>query len=240
MKKVFFTLIFAIFFVCDAWANEDVSKYIEDCLAVIDKPNIKAKSSYGYLQYNFDKDEDFLRKKTSELYNERGLKLPDDHKVLGLTVVRLGFELDVGVGMISVSNDKYCLYPTDINAYIGYSAPIIYILKDLQKGSCKYDVALKHEKTHMEIYINALDYFLPKFKDTVENLLYKVGVKIIDKPKDDQSRLIVAKKFSEVYHNYVKKQVDEWWNILSVEQGKLDTMENYDLENRICREIDKK
>ena len=238
MRKVFFTLIFTLLFINNAMAN-DASRYIEDCLSVIDKPKLKTTSSYGKLKYDFSKDEDFLRKKTNEYYDGREKVFPDDYDVLGLTTVRLGFDLDVDVNIISVSNGKHCAYPTSIKAHMGYSVPTIYILNDLKKGSCRYDVALKHEKTHMEIYIHALDYVMPMFKAAVERLFDEVGVRIIDKPNSDKEMFKVAEGLSNDYRDHIKKQIDVWWKKLHEEHDKLDTLESYKLEARICEEIDK-
>ncbi len=236
MKKVFFTLIFVIGFVNNAFAN-NLSRYIEDCLAVIDKPEIKTTSSYGNLKYNFSKDEEFLRSETAKKYAEQGQEFPVEYKPIGLTKVRQGFDFDMEVGVISISDGKYCVYPKKIEAYIGYYVPTIYILKGLQKETCVYDVALRHEKTHMEIYILALDYFMPIFKKSVEGLLNKVGVKIADNVNDTEN---VAKALNEAYVNQIKYEVDAWRKTVEDEQMKLDSMNNYILENRICNEIDKK
>lgn len=90
--------------------------------------------------------------------------MPQDLVPVGLTKVRDGFDFNMTVGHIEISHGYSCLYPQEINAHLGYYVPTIYILKDLQKGTCLYEVALRHEKTHMQIYIEALDYFLPEFK----------------------------------------------------------------------------
>lgn len=239
MKKVFFTLIFALIFMNNAFANnKDIdARYIEDCLAIIEKPYLEVSSSYGSLKYNFDKDEDFLRKETVKKYKEQGKVLPADYKVVGLTKVRQGFEFNMDIGIIGVSGGKYCVHPKKIYTYIGYYVPTIYILKDLPKDSCVYDVALRHEKTHMEIYLHALDYFIPSFKKSVEGLLDKVGVRIANNIKDAEKK---ANILNEEYIKELKSDVDAWVKHVEEEQMMLDSGENYDLERRICEEVDKK
>ncbi len=236
MKKVFFTLIFVVVFINNAVAK-DVSRYVNDCLAVIDQPKLKITSSYGKLKYNFDKDEDFLRKETIKKFATQGDMLSIGYKPLGLTVVRQGFEFDMEVGVVSVSDGMSCFYPKNIKAHVGYYVPTIYILKYLEKDTCMYDVALRHEKTHMEIYIHALDYFMPVFKKAAEGLLGRVGVKIAD---NDGA---FEKKAMELYENYksrLQSEFDNWRKSVEEEQSKLDSMDNYTLETRICNEIDKK
>lgn len=237
MKKVFFTLILLMIFANNTFANNDVSKYVEDCLAVISKPDIKITSSYGKLKYNFDKNEDFLRKETERKYVEQGQRMPDDYKPIGLTKVRQVLDFNMEVGVIGVSDAKYCVYPKKIDAHLGYSVPTIYILKGLEKGSCVYDLALRHEKTHMEIYIHALDYYLPTFKKSVYDLLDNKGVRIANNTKEAES---MAEKLNEDYLSEIKSSVNLWRKQVEEEQMKMDSIENYTLESRICSEIDKK
>ena len=255
MKKVFFTLILLMIFANNTFANNDVSKYVEDCLAVISKPDIKITSSYGKLKYNFDKNEDFLRRETERKYVEQGQRMPDDHKPIGLTKVRQVLDFNMEVGVIGVSDAKYCVYPKKIDAHLGYSVPTIYILKGLEKGSCVYDVALRHEKTHMEIYIHALDYYLPTFKKSVyeHDLLQKYAdrwgsgncgcsntASYSKRTNDTKEAESMAEKLNEDYLSEIKSSVNLWRKQVEEEQMKMDSIENYTLESRICSELDKK
>jgi hypothetical protein len=89
----------------------------------------------------------------------------------------------------------------------------------------------------MEIYIHALDYFMPIFKKAVEGLLGRVGVKIAD---SDGAFEAAAKELYENYKLQLKSEFDNWRNSVEEEQKKLDSIDNYTLESRICNEIDKK
>ena len=237
MKKVFFTLIFAIFFVCEALAKGDVSRYVDDCLSLIDKPKIKVTSSYGYLKYDYTKDNEYLTRLTIKNWNKIGKYIPEDFIVGGLAVAPLSSDFNMDVKAIGVSDGKYCVYPSSIDAYVGYSVPKIYISKDLIKGTCEYDLAVRHENTHMEIYFLALEYFLPKFKDTVGGLLDEVSVSIVNNEKEIEEE---AKKLSMKYREVVKAKIDDWWEGVQEEQWMMDRPDNYDLEHRICRELEDK
>ena len=54
MKKVFFALIFVGTLVNNATAADDLQRYKEECLSVIDKPQVEVTSSYGKLRRKFD------------------------------------------------------------------------------------------------------------------------------------------------------------------------------------------
>ena len=234
MKKVFFALIFNIFIVNFAFALNDDDRYVRECRSLISKPNVEIKSSYGKLRYVFDKDSKFLEEETAKKYSEQGLTFSEKFTPIGLTKVAEGVDVDIEVGVISVSKGNYCVYPKNIDAFLGYYLPTIYILNKLEKGSCMYDVALRHEKTHMQIYIEALDYFLPIFKKYVNGLYDSDGILIISNKKEAKN---AAKMLSDKYMEKIKSRINSWRRDVEIEQMKLDSNENYILENRICVDV---
>lgn len=235
MKKVFFALTLCVAWGSFAYAAEDLSQYKEECLSVIERPKVEVESSYGKLRYNFSKDKKTLREETERKFKENGLEMPADFQPIGLTKVQNDLKFDLGIGQIEISRGYSCLYPTDIKAFLGYYISTIYILKGLAKESCLYNLALRHEKTHMQIYIEALDYFLPQFKKTVDELFETVGVSIIARGEDGKK---AAEQLNNRYNDVIQKKVELWHKEVEKEQLKLDSLENYVLENRLCEEID--
>ena len=238
MKKVFFALIFM-----SAWVNnarlavaDNLQRYVEECLSVINKPQVEVTSSYGKLRYNYTKGKEYLRRETIKQYEENGREVPDDFIPIGLTKVRDGFNFSMSVGQVEISHGYECVYPERIETHLGYYTPTIYILKDLEKDSCLYEVALKHEKTHMQIYIEALDYFLPEFKKTADRLFETVGVKVV---APGQRADIVAKELNVAYLQTLQQKVERWRQEVEDEQVKLDSTEQYILENKLCEKFDK-
>ena len=237
MRKVFFALIFVFSLVNIGYASDaDMKRYVEECLSVIDKPEVEITSSYGKLRYNFTKGKEFLKRETQEKFKASGLDAPEDFVPIGLTKVRDGFNFNLTVGQIEISRGYECVYPQKIEAHLGYYVPTIYILNDLEKNSCMYEVALRHEKTHMQIYIEALDYFLPQFKNTTERLFDVVGVKIV---APGQRADVIAKELNAEYLQKLQEKVEEWRKDVAIEQAKLDSIENYIVENKLCEKFDK-
>lgn len=239
MKKVFFALILSVWTVNFAMADSESSlkRYEEECLSFIDKPKVEVTSSYGKLRYSYDKDEAYLKAETAKKFREQGEDMPADFVPIGLTKVRDRFDFSLEVGQIEVSKGYVCLYPSKIKAHLGYYVPTIYILNSLKKDSCLYDLSLRHEKTHMQIYIEALDYFLPAFKKTAEGLFERAGVKIAQRGDDLEK---AARELNDAYLKIISSKVDVWHKEVEAEQLKLDTPENYIIENKICAEIDEK
>ncbi len=231
MRKVFFTLILSVLTVVSVYAESIDVRYERECRGIVNAPDVKVTSSYGKLKYNFDKDSQYLRKETEKKYKKEGLEMSKDFEPIGLTKVRDIFDFNLAVGHAEISHGYSCLYPQKIEIYLGYYVPTIYILKDLDKSSCLYELALRHEMTHMQIYIEALDYFLPELKKMADGLFNEVGVRVV---APDVHVSTVAQQLNEGYLNIVKNKVENWRKEVEQEQLKLDTPENYILENKLC------
>ncbi|MCM1322703.1 MAG: hypothetical protein NC218_00780 [Acetobacter sp.] len=236
MKKVFFSLIFSCLLVNFVEAAENLTKYESECLSFVKPPKIELSSTYGKLKYNFEKDGKFLRQETVKRLQKLQIENSTNFEPVGLTKVRDAFDFALTVGQIDVSNGYTCLYPETITIHLGYYVPTIYILNSLRKDSCLYNIALRHEKTHMQIYIEALDYFLPRLKEYAGSLFEQLGVKIVKKA---QVRRETAQELNDLYLDAVRTKVDAWRKDVETEQLKLDTPEHYIIENKLCQEIER-
>lgn len=235
MKKVFFALIFNVLLCNLCLAEVNLKQYEEECLSIIDKPKIKLSSSYGKLKYDFEKDSNTLRKETELQYKEQGLEMPKELETMGLTKIKDAFELNMEIGQVGVSHGYRCLYPESIDVFMGYYLPKIYIAKDAPKDSCIYNLALRHEQTHMRIYIDALDFFLPKLKNRMEKSFEEKGVRIVAPNEDAQT---VASIYNEEYTKYLREYVDHWRNQVLNEQLKMDSIKQYIIESKLCRDFE--
>jgi len=235
MKKLFFALILSFFFIPLSEADENLLKYEKECREFIDKPKIELISSYGRLQYKFDKDAAYLKRETAKKFAEQDETMSDDFMPVGLTKVRDVFDFDFTVGTLALSQGYTCVYPESVKVRLEYFMPTIYILNSLEKDSCMYNVALRHENTHMQIYIEALDYFLPKLKKFMVKQFNLIGVKVVS---DSESSEKAAKDLNEKYLAGIQNKITEWHKEVEHEQLKLDTPEHYIIENMICQTIE--
>ena len=154
---------------------------------------------------------------------------------IGLTDVRDVLDLDFQAETMGLSHGYTCVYPKKVNVNLEYSLPTIYILKTLNADSCTYKVALRHEKTHMQIYIDALDYILPILKNYTNRLFSDIGIRIVARNENPEN---AAKELNSLYFQKIQHLVNSWRKDVEKEQLKLDTPEQYILENKICEEID--
>lgn len=234
MKKVFFILISSIFITFSAYCKEDLNRYQEECLSFINQPEITVSASYGKLLYKFDKDEDFLKQKTAEKFAKQNQPMDSSLSPIGLTDVRDVLDLDFQAETMGLSHGYTCVYPKKITINLEYSLPTIYISNTLKPGSCLYDVALRHEKTHMQIYINALDHILPILKNYTKSLHNSLGIRITSRNESTED---AAKELNALYFTRIQQLINSWRKEVEKEQLKLDSPEHYILENKICEEL---
>lgn len=233
MKKVFFALILNFLMIKPAF-SDSLGEYEKECLSFIKAPKVNVSSAYGKLRYQFDKDENFLRQETEKKFKDAGEEMPQEFTPIGLTKVRDIFDFNLTMGQIEVSKGYVCLYPEKIDVRLEYYMPTIYILNGLKEGTCQYDLAMRHEKTHMQIYIEALDYFLPILKQEAEDLFEEIGVRAALPQNAEET----AKALNGVYLEKVQKKIDVWHEEVEAEQMKLDSVENYMMENMLCQKMD--
>lgn len=223
MKKIVFVLIFYFCF----WP-EVKAEVFTPCLDVEFSPQIVFSTSYGQLSFDFSKN----TKTISQIAAQIGHK---ERKIFatGLATVNVENEYVIGTKALPVKTGKgFCVVPEEIQVFVGFSRPVIYISNELEKNSCQYNLVMLHEKTHQRINKTALDYFVPYFQFAAKKIgheltpIYIDDLSAIDAATDDMTQ-IFSDRFDKVLQVFKKE--------LAVEQGKLDNQINYSLEDDICK-----
>jgi hypothetical protein len=142
---------------------------------------------------------------------------------------------DIDIGVTDINRQYVCVYPEKFNVFLGYEHPVIFVAQELKKGTCAYDLTLRHEKTHMQIYIEALDYFLPILKDYMSHLFDELGFVVVARGDSVDK---AAKELNEKYLKKMQEKIEVWHNELEAEELKLDTADHYLLENLICEYLE--
>lgn len=227
MKKLFFILTAAVLFGTSALA----AKAKEDCADKKIRPTVALKTSYGQLHYDFDTSRDGIKRLADRL----GMVELDS--VAGLAVVNVKQSYAISFLQEIMPDGSLCSIPAHVDIFIGYGNPKIYIADDLKMGSCEYNLVLRHEQTHQQINISALNYFLPRLKTAAEKIaasLTPVSVKNIKNVKQANARLSneFGRKFAALIEVFEKE--------LHIEQSKLDNAHNYQMEGAVCNEYETK
>lgn len=220
MKKLFFILTILIFY-----GSRTAAAF--DCAQIKSSPEIVFTTSYGRLAYDYTKNNDQITAIASRYgIAEKGLFTS------GLATVNVIWEITVN-SMGKVYGDyDVCVVPIEINVFIGFDQPIIFISRDLAKNSCEYNVVLRHEQTHQQINKSALDYFLPLFQDALEKIADTVKPeKVAHITQIDDATNRLTKQYNRKLAPLIKVFKDE----LLLEQSKLDNRTNYQHEKELCK-----
>ena len=91
---------------------------------------------------------------------------------------------------------------------------------------------MRHEKTHQQINIKTLEYYLPILKAAITNIIKKQNnIPITDINQLDQATIQITEKYTKDIKpliDYIKKEISQ-------QQQRLDNMENYKFESKLCR-----
>ncbi len=223
MKKLFFVLTFLV------WSFREITfaAAADVCLEYKIDPEIEFLTSYGELVY----DRSYNRRQLTELGEKFGIV---EHGLFASGLATIGVTSHVSVSAASRRNDNgsFCVIPTKVSIFVGYQNPTIYLSGDLRPGSCEYNLVLRHEQTHQQINVTALEYFLPKLKQASEALISNISPRQVNRQEDIEPAI---KELSEIYLARIEPLVNFLKSELGKEQGKLDSHENYDFEGNLCR-----
>ncbi len=228
MKNLFYILIFASF---SFFSGQAVAATAADrvCQKVVRPPEVTVSVSYGRLKYDTSKNNRSLTRMHLRQY---GGNVPSGRQVHGLATYDLNTEISFRVVKNTQANGVVCVYPTDIELNIEMQNPVIYLSKELKAGSCVYELAMRHELTHQQINVEALEYYLPIIQ---QRFLAAVKENPFMSSKSDINLTLAKESFNERYLAAVNPVLEEMQNEINTEQAKLDSIENYDYEAALCR-----
>ena len=223
MKKIFFILTFCLYIFPNRAYGFDY------CSNISVHPEVNVYTSYGKLTYDFSLNQMGI----TEIAMQKG-HIESGVFANGLAVGTIEWEINVSAASTTGYNNQICATPKVVNFYIGFKNPKIYISNDLKKGSCMYDLVLRHEQTHQQINIKLLEYFVPLFQQALNKISKEVPAVAIR--KNSQAALSEgSKKITKLYSERITPLVNIFKKEMAIEQGNLDNSSNYAFENSLCR-----
>lgn len=222
MKKLFFVLTFIIFCALTTSVSE-----AGVCDPYKQMPDLKFSTSYGKLKY----DTSYSRRQLTTLGEQFGI-LEQGLFASGLATVNVAYQLSVSTVSHRATDSVICVVPKIVNIYIGYQEPTIYLAKELKKDSCEYNVVLRHEQTHQQINISALEYFIPQLRKAAISVIGNAKPLEIKDLKDFDT---ATQQFVKRYTRQLEPLINFFKTELLKEQGKLDNRNNYKMEDNLCK-----
>lgn len=190
-------------------------------------PQIEIKYNYGELKINHEKTAEQLVEMMDEMY-----PLKVTHKLNGLTSLSPYTIVESNIAGTGVSGYR-CYYPQKVSVIIGYE-PTVYISNDLKKDTCRYDVTMRHEQTHLDIGYLSLNKFLQTVKEEFPKIVDKVGVKVLpasSKITADEA----STELNDKYRQRMGKLFDLFVKYMTNQQMKIDSVAGYEFESSLCK-----
>lgn len=228
MKKLVAVFIVLLFFSPPAAKGWSYGEFIS-CNSLNPMPSITLKTSYGRLVHDFNLSTKELTAKSS--HKEKGMFTEG----LATRNVRYQFRLrEVTVRRLDAN--ATCILPAKVEFFFGYDKPEIFVSKDLDKSSCRFSVAIRHEQVHQRINKLVLDYFLPLIDKELRQAVRDVkAVKVANKQQAHDGMQLLM----NYYDARLKPIVDKYKEVLEQEHDKLDNLTNYQMEWDLCKKYEK-
>lgn len=223
MKKIGLAIILGLMFLplsVWGWSYGD----FVSCNAMNPMPTVTLKTSYGKLVHDFNYSRAEL---TAKFPNEEGLTLA------GVAPVSFQNRIWVKqVQVIKIDRNTTCILPTEIEVFVGYIKPEVYVNKEYSFDSCNFSHAIRHEQVHQRINVLVLQHFLPLIFEELKLAVRDVkAVKVADPSQMQQG----VNKLYEHYKQRLNPVLDMLADVRKVEQSRLDNFTNYRKEWDVCR-----
>ena len=228
MKKFIFTIFFVLFYFKSSivMGAEDLKAL---CRKHIIEPKVSIVAQIGDLKYDHTKS----KKAITRMHLSTGADLITGELLQGLSLFERKLSVGVKVESKRLPSGINCYYPKEVNFKIGTGEnPTIFIAREIKRGTCKYDVVLRHEQTHQQINQSVIEHYVPVIKEKLREIIQKYPVAATRKNIDIN---VVADDLSAKYTKSFTLLLEEINQATQKEQSKLDNLEQYTYESDICR-----
>lgn len=233
MKSAFFIFLFyfiyLIIFPAHAWNYGDFFS----CDSINPNPQITLSTSYGQLVHDLSSNQ----KKIDKIQKTNGIK-EKGYLQGGVSTAELTYNLRLSeIKTQYVDENATCVAPKNINIFVGYKNPTIYIANKYKPQSCEFSHIIRHEQLHQYINKIVLDAYLP----LIEKIMRQA---IQEKPSTKVPHRRVSKQGTLYLQNYYNAQLtalmEQMKKTLQQEHERFDKEYTYATESwDICRIYEK-
>ena len=147
------------------------------CTANIGAPVFSIAMKDPPVNYRFDLNSAALAK----IANENGMPGLKDEIPFGLTIGR--YDLDLAVNTDSMRDDGggYCAELRAAHVEIGLKQLDVIVDRRFVGGSCEREAVLDHERQHVEVFREAVRYYLPELEQAVAQAAVPLDIHVADR-----------------------------------------------------------
>lgn len=219
-------LLLPLLTLISAPANAD---YLQDKCNQLYKqnpPQVSITYNYGQLKYDNSKSTEEL----NDIFNKIN---PDSNakNVHGLTDMSPHLTTMTEVKQIQIEDGATCFLPNHLEIKMWYE-PTVYISKSLQNGTCRYNITVRHELTHLDLGHYALYVFAKSLKKSVPHILSSVQPQVQKSYSADPNTIV--NQITDAYQQKVMVQFKKFKELLEKYNHIIDTEDNYIKEGKLC------
>jgi len=194
------------------------------CNAINPTPAITFKTSYGKLVHDLSKTQSEINAMDHK-GNEPGWL------TVGLALAPVKTYIRSTGTARELDDNATCVLPEEIEIYVGYQDPVIYVSKEYQKDLCKFSVLIRHEQVHQRINKLTLDYFVPLMDKVLRQAVQDVrGIKV-SSPEQAADGMM---QLNVYYHARLSPILEEMVIAQQAEHAKMDSLTSYKMQWDMC------
>ncbi len=195
------------------------------CDAINPMPKITFTTSYGKLVHD-------LSQPLSVINSQHLAQAEPGWLTVGYATRSLQYSIWVKNATVKkIDDNTTCVMANDIEVFLGYQQPMIYVAKEAQEDLCKFSVVIRHEQVHQRINKLALDYFLPLADEAIRKAIADVRAVKVSSPQEGQEAMIVLSKY---YRARLMPILEEMVKAVDAEHAKLDSLTSYKMQWNMC------
>lgn len=219
-------LLLPLLTLMSAPANAD---YLQDKCNQLYKqnpPQVTITYNYGQLKYDNSKSTEEL----NDIFNKinAGSHAKNIH---GLTDMSPHLTTMTEVQQVQLEDGAVCFLPHILEIKMWYE-PTVYISQSLQNGTCRYNITVRHELTHLDLGHHALYVFAKSLKKSVPHILSSVPPQVQKSSSADGNA--VVNQMTNTYQEKVMVQFNKFKKLLEEYNHVIDTKDNYIQEGKLC------
>ena len=229
MKKNFFTslAITMLLLIPNSKAAFEAEQFFS-CEALKMPVRIIFKTAYGQLIHDVSTDDKSIQALKKDTDIPEKLYLQSSHN----TIQTEGYVKLTSALTEYITDDKICVIPEEIEVFIGYRDPVIYIAKEYRSRPCEFSVMLRHQQIHQQINIYALQYILPLMKEAIIQATQNITPAMATDKSQIKTRI---QNLQNEYIAAIRPILDAFNDLREEENHKFDKITNYKIDEKLCR-----
>ena len=231
MKKILFLIITSFWLgqTASAASYESLRRQCQELMQQ-NLPQIKVEYVFGKLNIDNTKSAEEL----ITLSKSINPLVAQTHKIQGLTQLMFSTTMNIETFAQSVDENNICVMPKTVSLHLYFDNPTIYMVNTLKPNTCRWNLVMRHEQTHVDIGHAYFKQMAFELKEKLQSIVNMKSPKIYSYREYNKNNQNMAQKTLQEYEKALRPTVNILQKKLLKQQSLLDTAENYQKETKLC------